>query len=142
MTGFAAIAETDISALPARVWSALTDPEQIKRYFFGSEVETDWKPGSPITWKGEYQGTAYQDKGQIIEAEPGRRLVVTHFSPMSGQRDVPENYHTIAYVLEPRGEHTHVTLTQDNNASEEEAAHSRDNWATMLAALKNYIEGG
>jgi uncharacterized protein YndB with AHSA1/START domain len=142
MTGFVAIAETDIGAVPARVWSALTDPAQIRQYFFGSEVETDWKPGSPIVWKGEYQGTAYQDKGQIIEAEPGHRLVVTHFSPMSGQQDVPENYHTITYVLEPRGEQTHVTLAQDNNASQEEAAHSRDNWTAMLAALKNYVEGG
>lgn len=140
MAGFVATAETDISAPPARVWSALTDPAQIKRYFFGSEVETDWKPGSSIVWNGEYQGTAYQDKGQIIEAEAERRLVVTHFSPMSGQPDVPENYHTMTYVLEPRGEQTHLTLTQDNNASEEEAAHSRDNWAAMLTALKNLIE--
>ena len=140
MAGFVAVAETDISAPPARVWSALTDPAQIKRYFFGSEVETDWKPGNSIVWNGEYQGTAYQDKGQIIEAEAERRLVVTHFSPMSGQPDVPENYHTMTYVLEPRGEQTHLTLTQDNNASEEEAAHSRDNWAAMLTALKDLVE--
>jgi uncharacterized protein YndB with AHSA1/START domain len=140
MAGFVAIAETDISAPPARVWSALTDPEQIKQYSFGSVVETDWKPGSPITWSGEYQGTAYQDKGQVIEAEAERRLVVTHFSPMSGQPDAPGNYHTVAYVLEPRGQQTHVTLSQDNNASEEEAAHSQENWTAMLAALKKLLE--
>ena len=45
MAGIVATAETDIIASPARVWSALTDPAQIKRYMFGSEVETDWKPG-------------------------------------------------------------------------------------------------
>ena len=140
MANIVATAETDISASPARVWSALTDPAQIKRYMFGSQVETDWKPGSPIVWKGEYQGNAYQDKGQIVEVEPQRRLVVTHFSPMSGQPDVPENYHTLTYVLEPSGEGTHVSLSQDNNASEEEAAHSRDNWAAMLSALKKVIE--
>jgi len=140
MANIVATAETDISASPARVWSALTDPAQIKRYMFGSQVETDWKPGSPIVWKGEYQGNAYQDKGQIVEVEPQRRLVVTHFSPMSGQPDAPENYHTLTYVLEPRGEGTHVSLSQDNNASEEEAAHSRDNWAAMLSALKKVIE--
>ena len=104
MAGIVATAETDIIASPARVWSALTDPAQIKRYMFGSEVETDWKPGGTIVWKGEYQGRAYQDKGQVVEVEPERRLVVTHFSPLSGQDDVPENYHTLAYVLEPRGE--------------------------------------
>jgi uncharacterized protein YndB with AHSA1/START domain len=141
MAGIIATAEADINASPARVWSALTDPAQIKRYMFGSQVETDWKPGSAIVWKGEYQGRAYQDKGKIVEVEPQRRLVVTHFSPMSGQEDVPENYHTITYVIESRGDGTHVSLSQDNNASEEEAAHSRDNWAAMLSALKNVIEG-
>ena len=141
MANIVATAETDISASPVRVWSALTDPAQIKRYMFGSQVETDWKPGSAIMWNGEYQGTTYQDKGEVIEVEPQRRLVVTHFSPMSGQPDVPENYHTLTYVLEPRGEGTHLSLSQDNNASEEEAAHSRDNWATMLSALKNVVEG-
>jgi uncharacterized protein YndB with AHSA1/START domain len=140
LANIVATAETDISASPARVWSALTDPAQIKRYMFGSKVETDWKPGSAITWKGEYQGNAYQDKGQIVEVEPRRRLVITHFSPMSGQPDVPENYHTLTYVIEPRGEGTHLSLSQDNNASEEEAAHSRDNWAAMLSALKEVIE--
>ena len=142
MAGIVATAEADINASPARVWSALTDPAQIKRYMFGSQVETDWEPGSAIVWKGEYQGRAYQDKGEIVEVEPPRRLVVTHFSPISGQEDVPENYHTLTYVLEPRGEGTHVSLSQDNNASKEEAAHSRDNWAAMLAGLKSLIEGG
>jgi hypothetical protein len=74
--------------------------------------------------------------------DPERRLVLTHFSPLSGQDDVPENYHTLTYVLEPGGEGTHVSLSQDNNASEEEAAHSRDNWAAMLSGLKSVIEGG
>lgn len=141
MANIVATAETDISASPARVWSALTDPAQIKRYMFGSQVETDWKPGSAITWKGSYKGTAYQDKGEVVEVEPQHRLVVTHFSAMSGQPDVSENYHTLTYMLEPRGEGTHLSLSQDNNASDEEAAHSRDNWAAMLSALKNMVEG-
>ena len=142
MVGMVATAENNIAASPARVWSALTDPAQIKRYMFGSEVKTDWKPGSTIVWKGEYQGRAYQDNGQVIEVEPQRRLVVTHFSPLTGQDDVPENYHTLTYVLEPRGEGTHVSLSQDNNASEDEMAHSRDNWAAMLSGLKQVVEGG
>lgn len=142
MTGVTATAEVVISASPRRVWAALTDPAQIKEYMFGSEVETDWIPGSAITWKGEYQGKAYEDKGKIVELDPPRRLVVTHFSPMSGQEDIPENYHTVTYLLEPHGEGTHVSLSQDNNASNEEAAHSRANWAAMLSALKHVIEGG
>ncbi len=142
MAGLVAIAETDIAAPPSRVWTALTDPEQIKRYMFGSHVDTDWQPGSRIVWKGIYDGKPYEDKGEIVEIEPLRRLKVTHFSPMSGQEDVPENYHTLTYDLEQRDDKTHVSLSQDNNASEEEAKHSRSNWETMLTSLKKVVEGG
>jgi uncharacterized protein YndB with AHSA1/START domain len=140
MTDHVATAEIEVDASPDRVWAALTDPRQIKRYMFGSEVVTDWRPGSPIVWKGEYEGKRYKDKGQILEIQPARRLKLTHFSPMSGQDDRPENYHTLVYELEERGAHTHVSLTQDNNSSEEAAAHSRANWEKMLEGLKQVVE--
>ena len=47
---------------------------------FGSQVETDWQQGSPIAWKGEYEGKAYEDKGEIVAIVAARRLKVTHFS--------------------------------------------------------------
>ena len=142
MTGYVATAETDINGSPAQVWAALTDPEQIKEYMFGSQVETDWKPGSPIAWNGEWEGKPYQDKGEVLEVEPERRLEVTHFSPLTGQDDVPENYHTLSYELTANEGGTHVSLSQDNNGSEEEAEHSRSNWEMMLAGLKKHVEGG
>jgi uncharacterized protein YndB with AHSA1/START domain len=107
---------------------------------FGSQVVSDWKQGSPIVWKGEYEGDKYEDKGEIVEIEPERRLKVTHFSPLSGQEDRPENYHTLLYELEERGGKTHVSLSQDNNASKEAAEHSQANWEKMLAGLKQVAE--
>jgi uncharacterized protein YndB with AHSA1/START domain len=136
-----ATAETEIDAPPAKVWVALTDPEQIKQYMFGSQVETDWKQGSPIVWKGEYEGKKYEDKGEIVEIEPERRLKMTHFSPLSGQEDRPENYHSLVYELEESRGGTHVSLSQDNNPDEEAAEHSRANWEKMLAGLKQVVEG-
>jgi len=141
MTGYVATAEADIGAAPEQVWAALTEPEQIKKYMFGSEVVTDWQPGGSIVWRGEYEGKRYEDKGQVLEVEPGRRLTVTHFSPLSGQEDVPENYHTVRYELEARDGGTHVVLNQDNNGSEEEAEHSQQNWQLMLDGLKKTVEG-
>jgi uncharacterized protein YndB with AHSA1/START domain len=135
-----ATAEIEIDATPKQVWAALTDPEQIKEYMFGSQVVTDWKEGSPIVWKGEYEGKEYEDKGEIVEIEPQRRLKVTHFSPLSGAEDRPENYHTLLYELEERGARTRVSLSQDNNPSEEAAEHSRANWEKMLAGLKQVVE--
>lgn len=141
MTGYTAKAQTEIDASADRVWTAMTDPDQIKEYMFGSQVETDWKQGSPIRWKGEYQGKSYEDKGEVLEVDPGRRLKVTHFSPLTGQDDVPENYHTVTYDLDEHDGHTHVALTQDNAGSEEEAEHSSAMWQQMLGGLRKQVEG-
>lgn len=142
MTGHVATAEVAISATPAQVWAALTDPPQIKKWMFGADVESDWTRGSSIVWRGEYGDTSYEDKGEVVEVDPPHHLRVTHFSPMSGQEDVPANYHNVSYDLEERGDRTYVTLHQDNNGSEEEAEHSAANWTQMLRSLKEVVERG
>ena len=140
MTDHIATAEIEIDAPADEVWSALTDPEQIEQYMFGSRVVTDWKPGSPIVWRGEYAGKAFEDKGEIVEIAPQRRLKLTHFSALSGEEDIPENYHTLLYELDEQEERTRVSLSQDNNSSEEAAEHSRENWEKMLQSLKQVVE--
>jgi len=140
MTGHVATVETDIRAPRSAVWRALTDPDEIEKYMFGSRVETDWKPGSRITWKGEYEGKTYEDKGEVLKVERERLLELTHFSPLSGDEDVAENYHTLVYELEESDGATHVSLSQDNNKSEEAAEHSRANWDRMLSGLKEVVE--
>ena len=65
---------------------------------------------------------------------------MTHFSPLSGDEDVPENYHTLVYELEGHGDTTRVSLSQSNNATEEEAEHSKGNWEKVLAGLKDVVE--
>jgi uncharacterized protein YndB with AHSA1/START domain len=142
--GHIATASIEVGASPEQVWFALTDPEQIRKYMFGSRVETDWEPDSAILWKGEYEGRPYEDKGTVLEIDAPRRLSVSHFSPLSGQDDTPENYHTLVYDLEPLGEHgnlTRVRLTQDNNATQEEAEQAETNWLRMLVSLKDVVEG-
>ena len=141
MTGKVASAETDIDAPRSEVWRALTDPDEIEKYMFGSRVETDWKPGSPITWKGAYEGKTYEDTGEILEVEPERRLKLTHSSTSSGADPAPESVHTLVYALEDNDGMTHVSVSQDNNANDEAAEHSQANWERMLSALKEVVEG-
>lgn len=138
---FTAHARTTINAPASKVWEALTTPEIIKKYFFGTNVESEWKVGSPIYYRGEWEGKPYEDKGTILEFEPPRKMVSTHFSPLEGVPDVPENYHTLTYLLDEHDGRTDVTLLQDNNASEEEKQHSEQNWRTVLAGLKRLVEG-
>lgn len=142
MTGHVATADVDISASQSQVWHALTDPDLISKYFFGTRVETSWEPGTPITWRGEYEGKSYEDKGEVVECVPDEKLTVTHFSPLTGQEDRPENYHRVTYRLEDKGDRTTLHLEQDNNADPEAATESQENWETVLESLKVVVEEG
>ena len=138
---FTAKAKTTIHAPASKVWDAITNPDLIKQYLFGTDVISDWKVGSPIIYKGEWEGKAFEDKGKILKLEPEKLLMSTHWSPLSGVPDSPENHHTVTYTLNEKGESTEVTITQDNNATEEEKAHSEKNWRTVLDGMKKLLEG-
>jgi uncharacterized protein YndB with AHSA1/START domain len=138
---FTATATTTIDAPVSKVWQALVNPEIIKQYLFNTDVISDWNVGSPIIYRGEWEGKPFEDKGKILEIEPGKTLRSTHWSPLSGVPDAPENYHTVTYTLTEQGDSTEVTITQDNNASEEEKAHSEKNWRTVLEGMKKLLEG-
>jgi uncharacterized protein YndB with AHSA1/START domain len=115
MNDHVAHAEVEISASPQQVWDALTDPEAISRFMFGSKVDTDWEEGSAITWSGEYDGTPFQDKGEILEVVESQRLRMTHYSPLSGEDDVPESYHTLDYRLADEGDSRRLLPTTNND---------------------------
>ena len=138
---YVAKATTTIHAPASKVWQALVNPELIQQYLFHTEVISDWQVGSPIIYRGEWEGKPFEDKGEILAIEPEKLLKSTHWSPLSGVPDTPENYHTVTYTLADRGEGTEVTITQDNNASEEEKVHSEKNWQTVLKGMKDLLEG-
>jgi uncharacterized protein YndB with AHSA1/START domain len=130
-----------INAPRSKVWDALTKPDLIKQYLFGTSVTTDWQVGSPIIYSGKWEGKPYQDKGKVVQIEPGRLLVSTFWSSLAGQPDIPENYKTVRYELIKEGRAIRLTVTQDNNASSEEASHSSENWKMVLEGIKKLVEG-
>jgi len=141
MENLIAKASIQIRATRNKVWEALVDPEAIQQYMFGTHVVSDWKVGRLILWKGEWQGKPYEDKGTLLELAVGSKLQYSHFSPLSGLPDLPENYHTVTIELSPAGRQTLVVLTQDKNLTDADRVHSEQNWAMMLALLKKYVEG-
>ena len=134
-------ASTRISAPVERVWHALTDAQTIRQYMFGTTVKTDWKPGSRITWSGEWQGKPYEDRGEVLEVERNRRLRYSHFSPLMGKPDKPENYHHVTVELQPDGTGTRVSLEQDGSADAAARDESQRNWQSMLEGMKQLLEG-
>ena len=137
---FVAQTSITINAPASKVWDALTNPQLIKQYLFGTEVTTDWQVGSPITYKGVWEGKPYEDKGKVLQIEPGKLLVSTFWSAFSGKPDVPENHQTVRYELSAEDGGTRLTIIQDNNASQEEADHSEQNWKTVLEGMKKLLE--
>ena len=133
---------------PHDVWKALTTPSLLKRYFMGADVESEFKVGSPITFRGTFKGKSYQDKGEVKQATLDKRLEFSHFSPLSGQPDQPDNYHLITIELSPNEGATKVTLTQSNLGGVAKASDAKmraefeKNWAGVLAGLKQVVEKG
>ena len=146
--GLTARASTTINVPNAIVWEALTDPGIIRQYMYGAETVSDWKKGSAIVWKGEWEGMKYEDKGVILTIEPGYTLRYSHFSTRAGVPDILENYHTVTYTLSNEDDYTlfheenqtFISLTHDNNADEKALENSQKMWETLLTDLKKILE--
>lgn len=123
-----------------RVWEVLTSSDLRRRWFFGVDTDTDWSPGSPIVHRGEYQDRPYEDKGLILEIEPPRLLVHSHWSPVSGLPDDPRYYQRVSWQLSERDDGTELTLTEVNLPSEEAKTTSEQAWDTALDSLRRVAE--
>lgn len=133
--------DTTINAPPDKVWAAMTETKS--PMFMGATMETDWRPGSRYTLRGEWNGNAFTDYGEIETAEPGRELSFTHWSKT---KEPPESYNMVRYRIEPDGNGTKVTLAQfgrgkPQSFDEKTKAEFKKNWTMMLDGLKKAAEG-
>jgi uncharacterized protein YndB with AHSA1/START domain len=138
--------KSTVNAPPAAVWKALTTPSSLKQFFFGSDIVTDWSVGSPIRFRGNWNGKPYEDKGTIQTFDVDRRLAFTHWSPLSKLEDKPENYHIVSFDLRPVSGGTEVVLTQTNQSDSEPLTPENrkeyaKNWTMLLDGLKKVVEG-
>jgi uncharacterized protein YndB with AHSA1/START domain len=132
----------NINAPVAQVWRALIDPEIVKKYFFGTNVESAWKKGSPIIWSGEWEGKAYHDRGTVLDITPGKYLKYSYWSSMSGTEDKPENYQNVSYDLTEKDGVTTLEIGQENIKDEAAKEHSEQNWQHVFGKMKEMIESG
>ena len=137
-----------INAPASKVWDALTNPEQTKKYMFGCETVSDWKVGSALLWKGNYEGKEMNFvKGKIVAIDPGKFLAYTTIDPNSAVEDIPENYLTVTYGLAEQSGHTILTVTQGDYATVaegdkryKEAFNNGEGWNPILVEIKKLVE--
>lgn len=119
----------------------LTKPEKIKTYLFGTEVNTDWRVGSPISFSGEYEGHKYEDKGNVIEKKPNELLNYSYWSGFSGLEDRPENYSLVSYRIKKLANNNcEFTWHQQGFSSEEGKCHTEEGLEKMLEQIKQLSE--
>jgi uncharacterized protein YndB with AHSA1/START domain len=140
-TDISTSSSVSIDASVDEVWQALTTPELIKQWFFGVDTESDWKQGSPIVHRGEWQGKPYIDKGEIVRIEPPHVLVHTHWSDLSGTPDSPEHYQEVTWEVSGRNGGSQLTITEHNLPSDEATDASDQAWSMVLMNLKSMLEG-
>lgn len=133
--------DTTIAATPDKVWAAMTNTRS--PMFMGATMETDWRPGSPYTLRGEWNGNAFTDYGEIETAEPGKELSFTHWSKTPER---PESYNAVRLRIAAAGAGSKVTLAQlargkAQSFDDKTKAEFRKNWTMMLDGLKTAAEG-
>ena len=139
-----------IQAPVSSVWDTLVNPEKTRKYMFGCEAITDWQMGSPLLWRGSFDGKEVVFvKGSIVAIEPGRFLSYSVFDPNSTMPDIPENYLTVTYELCTDAEQTVLTVTQgdfslvaEGERRYNEVYSGGEGWNPILKEIKALAEKG
>ena len=137
----------NIHAPAGLVWDALTNPNQTKKYMFGCEALSDWKEGSALIWKGNFNGVELVAvKGNIVKIRQDRFLSYTTIDPNSNLPDLPQNYLTVTYELEEKDGGTQLTVSQGDYSTVAEGDKRYQEtidgggWAPILDAIQKLVE--
>ncbi len=134
------ISRLTINASKEKVWLALTNPDKVKAWQFGSDLITNWKVGNEIRFKSEWNGQIFEQWGTVVEFDPYEKLKYTLFAPRPDLEDKPENYFEMEYKLINNKNGTELTITQEDNrpGAKQEPEQGEEN--PVLKVLKDLIE--
>ena len=137
-----------INASPDKVWEALVNPELTKKYMFGCETVSDWKVGSELLWRGNYEGKEMVFvKEFVLEIGPNKKIEYTVIDPNATYPHTPENHLNVMYDLSFSDNHTTLTISQDGfeTAADGEKRYTDvynngDGWNPILKLIKAVVE--
>ncbi|QLC66965.1 SRPBCC domain-containing protein [Flavobacterium sp. LPB0248] len=129
-----------LNAPVEKVWNALTQPELVKQWQYGSDLITDWKIGNEIRFRNEWEGQVFEQWGTVLEIVPNQKIRYSLFFPRPGLEDKPENYFIMSYVLSEENQKTKLEIIQEDNrpGAVQEKPQGEEN--PILQALKVVIE--
>ncbi len=136
-----------INAPVAKVWDALVNPEQTKKYMHGCAAVSDWKEGSPLLWNAVWEGkeTTFV-KGNVLAIAPEKHLAYTTIDATGTTEDIPANYATVTYSMEEGEGQTVLLVTQGdfahiiNGEKKYNDAMAAEGWQSILEQIKQIAE--
>ena len=133
----------DILAPARKVWLALTVPDLVRQWQYGSHLSTTWEPGTPIVFRNEWDGQVFEQKGTVIEFTPVSRLKYSLFVPRPDLQDIPEHHFFMTYELTESDEATSLLVRQeDPRPSPPGESPGGDEGPDVLSLLKELVEVG
>ena len=131
----------EINTSKEKLWSILTESEFTKQYMFNCAVESNWEIGSPITWKGNYQGYDAFQKGEILAVKPFELIKYSTFDPNFGLEDIPQNYIHVSYLIsENEGSIQLTVMNETFDGNDERMGHIKQGWEMVLPKIKEVAE--
>ena len=128
----------DVAGTPEQVWDALTNPEMTRRYYYGTDILSDWKPGS--RWTSESDGKLYLE-GELLEVDAPNRIVQT-FHIASEEPAASETPSKVTWQLTSLGGgQTRVQMIHEDMA-QATRDYVEGGWEHILAGLKSVVETG
>ncbi len=126
----------DVAGTPEQVWDALTNPEMTRRYYYGTDILSDWKPGS--RWTSESDGELYLE-GELLEVDAPNRIVQT-FHIASEEPAASEAPSKVTWQLTSLGGgQTRVQMIHEDMGPATRK-YVEGGWDHILAGLKSVVE--
>ena len=130
---------TFIRATPEAIWRALTESDFTTRYWYGSTIQSDWTAGAP--WELRTSGGQIGITGEVLEADPPTRLVVTYRQAWGGG-DEPPSRVTFEVEGASPGVQKLTVVHETEPGTTTQIADVAAGWPFILAGLKTLLETG
>jgi uncharacterized protein YndB with AHSA1/START domain len=127
-----------IRATPDEIWRAITDPEMTRRYYYGTDIKSEWTPGA--RWTSE-SGDELSLDGDIIEIEAPHLLVQSFHVATEDDDAFNEPASTVTWEITPMGDASRVRIVHEG-MGQATREYVEDGWELILSGMKTLLETG